>query len=75
MKYVSVFLSTIGLLLLAAPAMAQTSEPTSVRVSAGVAIDPNEPQDTRFGPGGAGMAKLTFDLTPWLDVAPSVMTD
>lgn len=75
MKHVSLLLSTISLLILAAsPAMA-ANEPTSVRVGAGVGFDFNEPQDTRFGPGGAGALKVTFDLTPWFDVAPSVMTD
>jgi len=76
MKRVSFLLSIISSLVLATTSVeAQTSEPTSVRVDTGAALDFNEPQDTRFGPGGAGALKLTFDLTPWFDVAPSVMTE
>jgi outer membrane protein OmpA-like peptidoglycan-associated protein len=72
MKHIPILFSTLSLLV-ASTAMA--TEPTSARLGGAAAIDFNEPQDNRFGPGAGGALKVTFDLAPWLDVAPSVMTD
>lgn len=65
----------IGVLLSQTVASAQTDlkHPT-VRLDTGAAVAVGSPQEDYFGPGGAGMLKLAFNLTPWLDVDPSVMT-
>lgn len=65
----------IGALVATSNAFAQTdlTHPT-IRVDNALAVPLGDPQDHYFGPGGLAALKLAFNLTPWLDVDPSVET-
>ena len=70
----------IGALLASSSAFADPGQgaldithPT-IRVDNGIAVPMAAPQYNYFGPGGFAGLKLAFNLTPWLDVGPSVET-
>lgn len=57
--------------MLVLPSLAHAQE-VSVRLEPGVAVPVTSPQDQRFNVGAAGSVKLGVNLTPFLDVGPSV---
>lgn len=65
-SYVLAALASVGLLLAAAPAMADGPDLT-LRIEPGVAFPLTSPQSDRFAPGGSLALKPTLGLLPWLD--------
>ena len=63
----------IGALLATSVASAQTLHET-FRLEPGMAVPLTQPQINLYGPGIGATAKVDFDLTPFLDVGPSIET-
>lgn len=74
-------MKTLGLLFGIGALLAQVSTASAqerpfthptLRLEPGFAVGVSEPQANLYGAGGAGSAKIDFNLTPWFDVFPSV---
>ena len=66
----SVFVSGIGLALMASPGVANATD-LSVKLEPGVAIPLSAPQSRVYDPGGAESLKVLFGLTRYLDIGPT----